>query len=312
MRRWRATPTGCRTRALFSSELLREYFRRHGTRRVRRRQTRATPPRPRSRTRSPRLTRRPPHELARHDSPAAALLRAAGATRGPQHVRARRAGAEPRGREGCVRGRLGAERHRDRRGRATPRARRRRDARPASAPGAGRPTPTRPARARRGPRADVHAAPESRARSRWRRRAWLTVTNSFENKTPARDERDLVQPDHGRAEPRRARRRARRGGPAGRTTSRHARAGSEVRWSRSWADVVRRRSDGARRGACWRAEWRPPPPATAMQPRRRRPSRRRRAIRASRSFDSLRGDRSPVRSSSSTSPRSPAALERCR
>ena len=70
---------------------------------------------------------------------AAALLRAARAARRPQHVRARRAGLEPRGRERRLRRGLGAARHRHRRGAAPrSRARRRRDARAAPAPRAGR------------------------------------------------------------------------------------------------------------------------------------------------------------------------------
>ena len=64
----------------------------------------------------------------------------------------------------------------------------------------------------------------------------LTVTNSFENKTRRGDGRDLAEPDRGRAEPRRARGRALRGGRT-RVEDFDARAqGSHVRWSRYWAE----------------------------------------------------------------------------
>ena len=79
--------------ALFSTELLRDYFRPTRPRRVRE-PAPATPPR--SRTRSPPIDPPGAGGAGRAGDAPAAVLRAAGAARGAQHVRARRARARAR------------------------------------------------------------------------------------------------------------------------------------------------------------------------------------------------------------------------
>ena len=85
-----ATPTGCPTTALFSSELLRDYFRRHGIGVFadgaggRRRCLGLVPERDHGRRAAARPASWPSAQLAQ-----APLLRPARAARRPQHVRAR-------------------------------------------------------------------------------------------------------------------------------------------------------------------------------------------------------------------------------
>ena len=216
--------------ALFSTELLRDYFRRHGIgvyAAGRGRRPRLGVVRQRDHGDRPAERRR----AGRPASAPAAVLRPAGAARRPQHVRARRAGAQPGARARRVRGRLDPARHRDgpRGAPAGPRRRRAAGAAPALAPGRVR---AAAARARRRPRADVHPAPEPRAAG-----DGLGGAADGDQHVREQDGRgaglDLLQPDRGRA--------GHRGvaaalcdAAAGADDVERRLRGSRVRWPRDW------------------------------------------------------------------------------
>ncbi len=148
--------------ALFSSELLRGYFRAHGSACTRPERRGRRAPRRHSRTRSRRSGRRRPAELAAQDPRRLLFYARPEPPRGAQHVRARRAGARARAaptallRDGWELHGIGTvERAR------ADLAGRRRHARAAARAPTSAPT-RRCSRARRRAGADVHAAPEPR------------------------------------------------------------------------------------------------------------------------------------------------------
>ena len=191
---------------VFSSELLRDYFRGHGIgvfaggTRGGGRRLGLLPERDHG-GRAAVGARSGPARI----SPAA-VLRPSRASCRAEHVRARRAGAGPGGGEGRLRGGLGAARHRLGGGRAAPRARWRGGARAGAAPRAGG-LRRRAARARRRPGVDVHAASQPRA-DRDGLGGDAHGDQLVREQDPAGDVRDLLQPDHDRAQPRWHRRRA--------------------------------------------------------------------------------------------------------
>ena len=191
-----------------------------------------------------RAARPPRSSRQRADAPAA-LLRAPGAARGAQHVRARRARPRPRARAG----RAGAA------GSCT-----------ASAPssggrridlGGGAAWSCSPRTGQRAYARACCATTTSASRSCTRPHpslvpiemasaGMLTVTNSFENKTARGAGGDLAQPDHRRARRRGDRRGAGRGGGRRRRTSSAAPRGSAVQLEPRLGQLLRRRAPGAR------------------------------------------------------------------
>ena len=173
----------------------------------------------------------------------AAVLRPAGAACRAQHVRARRAGARPRGRARRVR-RLDAARDRHGRGRAAARPRRR-VARAAAALGAGR-LRGAAARARRRAGADVHAAPQPRAdRDGVGRDA--DGDEQLREQDGGRDGGDLAELRRRRARDRRDRRRACAHASGGRGRLRAPCERRARRLEPRLGRLARRRADGARR-----------------------------------------------------------------
>ena len=208
-------------------------------------------------------------ELAARDARAAAVLRAPGAARRAQHVRARRARARPCG--GARRVRDGWELRRDRHGRGRGGGSSWAAARRSSCSRAPRRATTAALlRDHDVGLALMYTPHPSLVPIEMASAGMLTVTNTFENKTAEALARDLGEPHRRRADRRRRRRGARRApSPAPATRERRA-AGARVRVEPRLGHVVRRRAARSRDRAALTTETRAVARASVRHLARRR------------------------------------------